>query len=51
MAKTIFRDGQSLRNTKDKMRGKISYRQGKDNRVAAAKWPKKRKKTKKLIEK
>jgi len=43
MVKVIFKDKKSLQSAKSKSRGVISYRQMKDGRVIAAKWPKKKK--------
>jgi len=43
MAKVVFKDKKSLRETKRKARGIVSYRQMKDGRVIAAKWPKREK--------
>jgi len=45
MAKVNFKNKKSLQLAKHKMLGVISYRQMKDGRIIAAKWPvKKRKK-------
>ena len=42
MAKVVFKDKKLLQDAKRKVRGTVSYRQMKDGRVIAAKWPKKK---------
>ena len=39
MAKVNFKDGGSLQDAKDKVRGVIVYRKMKDGRVIATRWP------------
>jgi len=47
MAKVNFKNKKSLQSAKHKMLGVINYRQMKDGRIIAAKWPVERKKRKK----
>lgn len=43
MAKVKFENQSFLQEAKNKFRGNISYRQMKDGRIIAAKWPSKKK--------
>jgi len=47
MAKVIFNNKKSLKSAKRRTRGVVSYREMKDGRVIATKWPTKRKLLKK----
>ena len=44
MSKVIFKNKEDLQLAKEKARGVVSYRQMRDGRKIAAKWPSKRKK-------
>jgi len=44
MSKVIFKDKEDLQLAKDKARGVVSYRQMRDGRKIAVKWPSKRNK-------
>jgi len=47
MTKVDFKDKKALQLARHKAYGMISYRQMKDGRIIAAKWPVKRKKSRK----